>query len=324
MKNILLSSLIIILVSYFGFSQVNLPEGAKKKQPGNYDLTITLTDPYAAKEGVKGELYIPVFKEGQKAEERPLVYFIHGGTRDKTYYKSSANNFMKKWADEYGFCLVNLQNWWMLANDDPGGHDDTKRAANLLSHELTENGIGRKDAVYLTGFSAGGLAAVYTIMGSFPDPLEMKSYESNNYPLKDYFFEYAGFASMKGNFYAYDILPNGFVDPGDQKEYYQIFFNDKICYLTVGGANEAARVKVQAPEAKQILGDYFGLPVIYKEFPNEGHSFTLANWTPFWEMVEEKLAKEKQPKPSVEELKEKYKWFKDYYRFLETGELPQD
>ncbi len=271
-------------------SQSILPDAVIKKSPGRYDVNVTITNAsYAINEPVRAFLYIPPFSNGMASSDRPLIVFYHGSTRDKTFYKTSVQQMIQK-ADQDQFTLLSVQNWWMLSGDHTEATDDSRRAANTIINSLIQNGVVRADAVYACGFSAGGFTALVTVLNSIDDPM-MHEQLIQSGSFSEEVCNYAGLASFKGNFYENVVriaIPVG-QETFSYPDYYQKIFPDKLVFLTVGGKQDAARVIEQAPRARDFLKDYLGLPVMYLEFPNEGHSLTDANWKAFWDNVKKRL-----------------------------------
>jgi hypothetical protein len=283
-----LQAVLMALLFLLICSQVNafeLPSGAKKGQPGSYDISIPFGKYRDAKDGVRILLYIPQFKNSS-SKNRPTVVFYHGSTRDRQYYRTGVSYMIQR-ANAYGFTLLSVQNWWAFT-DYTESIIDSRAATNILLWKLVEEGVIRKDAVYTSGFSGGGLAAMMVVHNSLDEPgLEREK--------PAYQFPYAGFASIKGNFYAgigtFVMNPLIDLDGDGQQKHYRKMYKNKIVYITVGGAHDAARVQKQAPEARDFFRDYLGLgdQVIYKQFAQEGHNFPETNWKPFWDLVEKEL-----------------------------------
>lgn len=280
----LISILLIPFNHVLQAQSVNIPKAALEGKSGSYDLQVKYKEFQAAKSGVRGLLFIPEFKK-DRASSRPLVIFFHGNTKNRNYYKSSVKNMIDR-AKRDGFSLLSLQNWWSFTGYTDSA-EDSRKAANIISWELADAGAIQKDAVYLTGFSAGGLVALLTLHNS----LEESGVMIRKKPVE--YYPYAGVGSFKGNFYmgigTFQINIMIDPDPAIFKKHYQKQYSDKTIYLTVGGKRDAKRVQKQAPEAYDFFHNYLGLNVVFKKFPKEPHNMPASNWKPFWKLVEDKL-----------------------------------
>ncbi len=295
---------------------VALPPGLEAGQPGSYDLA--LYSPHF--DNLKGAplramFFIPPGLTKPRLRERPLVIFYHGHTSNPNYYRTDVA-YMTARATRDSFALLSVQNLWPLHANNAGTIMDVRFGTNLLLRRLEALGLFNNEAVYTTGFSSGGFVAWLVCMDSL-DPLldkkfrekQLEYYRDNEFEgnLPDDFdfekryynwkpkhvieYPYAGFASFKGNYYEGTFGLNILVDGYglDYKKHYPLIYGDRIGYITVGGANDAPRVQVQAPQLREFMENYLGIKVVYKQFPAEGHSLTEENWKHFWELVEDKL-----------------------------------
>lgn len=290
-----------------------LQDGLLRGESGSYLVTVR-SEIFQTTKEVQMEVFIP--RSIKDSASTPVIVFYHGNTTDKNYFRTGVADLKKK-AETHRFLLISPQQWWSLSGGDVVGCDDSRQAVNLLLNTLKTKGLFDPDQVYATGFSAGGLAAFLTVMNSIDhfknadfaatvtqwtrdgfqasgDPFPA-DFDPHTYHYKDYGkielneYDYRGFASFKGNFYnGYMILP---LEVEDAKAHYRTVFNGRLAFICVGGKNEAARVKTQAPEMRDFARDELGLTVLYKEYPSEGHYLSQENWNDFWKEVERRAAK---------------------------------
>ncbi|MCB1175774.1 MAG: hypothetical protein KDK39_19520 [Leptospiraceae bacterium] len=264
-----------------------IPAGLQQGASGRYDFLIQIPEARDARAGVRAMVYVPRLPAGQKAKERPVIVFFHGSTRDRTYYSKKVD-YMTRRADRDGFILISVQNWWSFT-DYTESIRDSRRAVNSLLWRLADESLIKGNAVYATGFSAGGLVALMTVHNSLPESGVVARQKPYDY------YPYAGAASFKGNFYQGigTFVLNPLIDPEPAvlQAHYRRQYAGKLLYLTVGGPKDAARVQKQALEARDFLQNYLGLEVVYRSFPAEGHSLSESNWQPFWQLVVSRLAR---------------------------------
>lgn len=276
---------------------VSIPSGLQEGKSGQYDLAVRFSGYSQAPGAVQLMVYVP---EGVAGKDRPVVVFYHGNTRDRNYYRDSVA-YMTARADKYKFVLVSAQNWWSLGNGDVRGANDSRLAVNLVLNELKDEDIFDPERAYLVGFSAGGYVAVLSFLNSlnqFGDQaISLYSYEfeiDEDDVIRHYYsqvggldmnlFDYAGFASFKGNYYEGYVDMNPFVE--EYQETWNRLVRSKILFFAVG-ENDVPRVKQQAPQAADFFRMYAKVEPIYKVYPGEGHVLSEANWNDFWKLVEE-------------------------------------
>jgi len=259
-----------------------VPRAALQGKSGTYDMQTNIYDKLARGK-IRALLYIP---SGVDFKKRPLIVFFHGATGSMNYYSKNVE-FYKKRARTYKFSLLSMQNAYGYARTSSRETGDAiehsiNASAEIISSLIKKRAI-RDDATYATGFSAGGYVALLAAIKK-PDI-------------------YAGFGSFKGNFYdpgffygetsmnagiGAGIYLGDEYEPGMTRLKKSV--KNHLAYICIGGVKDAKRVQSQAPEAKMFLETYFsGMKIVYKKFPNEGHTFTQADWTPFWKLVEQRL-----------------------------------
>ena len=284
------NTIISILILLFNFPAIwsedfTLPSELVNSVPGKYDLLVKVPEARDAQSGVRAMVYLPKITEEQSLNKLPVIVFFHGNTKDKNYYKNQVS-YMTKKAGRDKFILLSVQNWWCFT-DLTESIRDSRRATNYLLWQLADAGLIRSDAVYTTGFSAGGLAALMTLHNSLQetDIVERKK------PFD--FYPYAGAASFKGNFYLGlgTFVINPIIDPETEiiHRHYQSQYKNKLIFFTVGGKKDAPRVQDQAPEGKVFFEDYLGVSIVYKEYPNEAHNLSEKNWQDFWNLVQQRM-----------------------------------
>ncbi len=275
---------------------VSIPSGLKDARPGTYDLTVRYSGYDQAPGAVKAMVYVP---EGVVGEDRPVIVFFHGNTRDRKYYRDSVA-YMTARADKYKFTLISVQNWWSLGNGDVRGANDSRRAVNLILNQLKDEDLFDPEKAYPIGFSAGGYVAVLAFLNSlnqFEDQsISLYSYEfeideddvvahyySQVGGLEMNLYDYAGFASFKGNYYEGYVDMNPFVE--EYQDRWNMLVREKTLFFAVG-ENDVPRVKQQAPQAADFFRMYAKVEPVYKVYPGEGHNLSEANWNDFWKLVE--------------------------------------
>lgn len=270
---LILSVCLVVTVNALAAHSVNgISESVKTLKAGRHSVSVKLENPLFAKAGVEGTLIIPNGLTGAA----PVVVFFHGNSRDKKLHKKAAD-FLVKGAAAKGAILLSVQNWWSLSGDHVEGFDDSRRATNLLLHELVAAGVAQPNKVFLSGFSAGGFTALASFIQSIHYNEMMGDKDAN-------YFDYAGVISMKGNFYPQFFMPDPMLDPDQRRASYAELTGSKKVILTVGGKKDAPRVQKQAPECRDFLRDW-GVQVDYHEFPNEGHAPDKSNLALLWKMV---------------------------------------
>jgi acetyl esterase/lipase len=228
---------------------------------------------FAGADGVRALLFIPATVKPAELAAAPIVVFYHGNSKDKTLYKS-AGNVLHKYASDKKFLVLSVQNWWPLSGNMVEAAEDSRQATNLILTRLAEKKVGDTNQVFVTGFSAGGLTALLTFVQSIDGSVPGDRNKM--------FFNYAGMASFKGNFYGQYFMPNPMLSPDQRKTEYARLTQGKAVILTVGGKKDAPRVQQQQPEAKQFLEGQLGITVTYQEFPNQGHSLDKDNLELLW------------------------------------------
>ncbi|EKD93214.1 MAG: hypothetical protein ACD_28C00204G0006 [uncultured bacterium] len=243
-----------------------LDESILDVTPGDYILTSNFKGQYSP-EGVESLLHIP---EGLDVSQPiPLIVYYHGTTSD--FYAYQSIDSLKSWAQQDHFMVLSVQNLWGLdwENRDTATaiYESTLGAYNILT-TLIKYGVVNPNIVFSTGFSGGGLVA---LCGGLASP-EL----------------FAGVGDFKGNFYE-DVVPL-FEDEFVIKEVaYPGLLGKSVptdlnVYLSMGGENEADRVKTQAPQANDYL-ETKGIPHTFFEYPAEGHSLEKTNFDDFWDTV---------------------------------------
>lgn len=231
---------------------------------------------FAGADGVRALLFIPATVTPADLPSAPIVVFYHGNSKDKKLYKNGGN-VLHKAATDKKFLVLSVQNWWPLSGNMVEAAEDSRQATNLILTRLAEKKIGDTNRVYVTGFSAGGLTALLTFVQSIDG--------STPGDRNTMFFNYAGMASFKGNFYGQYFMPNPMLSPDQRKAEYARLTQGKAIILTVGGKKDAPRVQQQQPEARQFLQDQLGIAVSYHEFPAQGHSLDKDNLELLWKAM---------------------------------------
>ncbi|MBN8222397.1 MAG: hypothetical protein J0L53_15855 [Spirochaetes bacterium] len=231
---------------------------------------------FAGADGVRALLFIPATVSPADLPSAPIVVFYHGNSKDKKFYKNGGN-VLHKAATDKKFLVLSVQNWWPLSGNMVEAAEDSRQATNLILTRLAEKKIGDTNRVYVTGFSAGGLTALLTFAQSI-DP---------NVPgeREKIYFNYAGMASFKGNFYGQYFMPDPRMSPDERRAHYAKLTQGKVVILTVGGKKDAPRVQQQQPEARQFLQDQLGITVSYHEFSAQGHSLDADNLALLWQAM---------------------------------------
>ena len=283
---------------------VDIPSGAKSLKPGRYTAIIKLDRPRAAVEGVEADIIVPP----GVSSPAPAVVFIHGNARNKQFYKT-AGNFLIGPAAVRKAVVISIQNWWPLSGDKLEATEDTRRALNLLVHKLVNAGALQGNKVYLSGFSAGGLAALSTFLQSI-DHFANAAYKqkfltsmaalikaSKKEP-EDYFynfrnpgkeasfFPYAGIMYIKGNFYNkyFSFANDPILNAEETRKHYATLTWDKKIVLTVGGDKEAKDVVKEVPACRAFLKG-LGMRLDYHEFGDEGHDIDKSSIELLWQMM---------------------------------------
>ncbi|MBV6493199.1 MAG: hypothetical protein LDLANPLL_01214 [Turneriella sp.] len=274
----------VLAIVYLGFfsiplhaSDVIFPKTLGEGKPGKYEIHATSEFmAYAGKGGVRALLYIPPTIPKANLSTSPIVVFFHGNSKNKNTYKSAADVFYR-YAQNKKFLVLSVQNWWPLSGDMVEAAEDSRQATNLILNRLAQIQIGDTKRVFVTGFSAGGLTALLTFIKSIDNSVEGEK--------ELIFFNYAGMASFKGNFYPQFLEPMTTLDPSAFIAYFTRLMKGKAVILTVGGKKDAPRVQKQQPEARQVLLEQYGITAIFKEFPTEGHVLTPANLDLLWQAM---------------------------------------
>jgi predicted esterase len=258
-------------------ADVLFPKALDDLKPGTHEIQARSESfRFAGQDGVRALLYIPATVKAAEVGSAPIVVFYHGNSKDKKLYRS-AGNVLHKSAAAKKFLILSVQNWWPLSGNMVEAAEDSRQGTNLILTRLAEKKVGDANQVYATGFSAGGLTAllvfVQSIDGNIPGDREK------------IFFNYAGMASFKGNFYGQYFMPNPMLSPDQRKAEYARLTQGKAIILTVGGKKDAPRVQQQAPEAKEFLEGMLGIKVTYQEFPNQGHSLDQDNLELLWQAM---------------------------------------
>ncbi len=231
---------------------------------------------FAGADGVRALLFIPATVTPAELASAPIVVFYHGNSKDKKLYKN-AGNVLHKAATDKKFLVLSVQNWWPLSGNMVEAAEDSRQGTNLILTRLAEKKVGDTNKVFVTGFSAGGLTALLTFVQSIDPGIPGER--------DKIFFNYAGMASFKGNFYGQYFMPNPMLSPEQRKAEYARLTQGKAVILTVGGKKDAPRVQEQQPEAKQFLEGQLGITVTYHEFPNQGHSLDKDNLELLWQAM---------------------------------------
>ncbi|MCB1137241.1 MAG: hypothetical protein KDK23_00740 [Leptospiraceae bacterium] len=299
---LLLSALVSFLLS-ISVSQaqsVEIPAGLQQGKPGTYDLLVQYSEFNEAKSGVRIMVYVPGSVPASDLSDRPAIVFFHGNTKQRNYYRDSVG-YMTSRAEQYGFLLLSVQNWWSLGSGDVQGADDSRRATNLVLHRLKKHSLFDPERVFPVGFSAGGFTANLVFVKSLnqfeEDSISLYAEQmeevSEDEVVEHYYrftgglemnlFDYAGFGSFKGNYYQGYVQMNPFVE--DSQKTWNRLLRDKVLYIAVGEL-DVERVKKQAPEMADFIRMYAKVEPFFKIYPGEGHALTEANWKDFWALVE--------------------------------------
>lgn len=298
------TSVLILTLIALGFAHapiqaqsVSIPSPLKNGKPGEYDLTVNFSGYSQAPGSVKVMVFIPV---GVAGKDTPVLVFFHGNTRDRGYYRDSVD-YMKNRAQKFGFILISAQNWWSLGNGDVRGANDSRMAVNLILNNLKDDDMFDPDRVYPIGFSAGGYVAVLAFVNSlnqfddqsialYAEQMDgvdedevVKHYYSQAGGVEMNLFDYAGFASFKGNYYEGYVDMNPFVE--EYQEGWNRLVRDKVLFIAVG-EKDVPRVRQQAPMAADFFRMYAKVEPVFKIYPGEGHNLTEANWNDFWTLVD--------------------------------------
>ncbi len=283
---------------------VEIPGGAKSLKPGRYTAIVKLDRPRAAKEGVEADIIVPA----GLSSPAPVIVFIHGNARNKDFYKSAAN-FLLAPAAVRKAVVITIQNWWPLSGDKLEATEDTRRALNLLIHKLVDAGAIQGKHVYLSGFSAGGLAALATFLQS-TDHFRNEAYKNkfitswaalikaSKKDPEDYFYNfrnpgkeagfypYAGVVFIKGNFYNkfFSFVNDPILNADETRKHYAALTWDKKIILTVGGDKEAKDVVKEVPACRAFLKN-LGMRLDYHEFGDEGHNIDKSSVELLWQMM---------------------------------------
>lgn len=283
----------------------DLPPGVRAFKAGRYELSVKLEDAKHAKEGIFGELVIPPGVTGPV----PAIVFVHGNSRNKNYYKSAAN-FLVQPAAQKKIIMLSVQNWWPLSGDHLDGTEESRRAVNIFVNRLAKAGIIQKDKVFLSGFSAGGLVIVSAFLHSI-DHMQFEPYkqklattmagaiEASKKTVDEYyysvlnpgkdagFFPYAGFISIKGNFYNKYFPADPLLNSEDRRKLTGPWTWDKKIVLTVGGDREAKDVRVEVPLLREYLKREWGAKLDYHEYGDGVHDIEKSDQDLLWSMVTE-------------------------------------
>lgn len=281
----------------------DLPPGVRAHKAGRYELSVKLDDAKHAKEGILGELIIPPGVTGPV----PAIVFVHGNTRLKKYYKTAAN-FLVQPAALKKTIILSVQNWWPLSGDHLEGTEESRRGVNILVNRLANAGIIQKDKVFLSGFSAGGLVIVSAFLHGI-DQLQFEPYkqklattmasaiDASKKTVEEYyytvlnpgkeagFFPYAGFISIKGNFYNKYFPADPLMAGEDRRKFTGPFTWDKKIVLTVGGDREAKDVKLEVPALREYLKREWGAKLDYHEYGDGVHDIEKTDQDLLWSMV---------------------------------------
>ncbi len=281
----------------------DLPPGVRTHKAGRYELSVKLEDAKYAKEGISGELVIPAGLTGPV----PAVVFVHGNSRSKKYYKSAAN-FLLPPAAQKKIIVLSVQNWWPLSGDHLEGTEESRRAVNIFVNRLASAGVIQKDKVFLSGFSAGGLVIVSAFLNSI-DQLQFEPYkqkfaatmasaiEASKKTAEDYyytvlnpgkeagFFPYAGFISIKGNFYTKYFPADPLITGEERRKLTGPLTLDKKIVLTVGGERDAKDVKLEVPALREYLKREWGAKLDYHEYGDGVHDIEKSDQDLLWSMV---------------------------------------
>lgn len=283
---------------------VDIPGGAKSLKPGRYTAIVKLDRPRAAKDGVEADIIVPA----GVSSPAPAIVFIHGNARNKDFYKTAAN-FLVAPAAVRKAVVITIQNWWPLSGDKLEATEDTRRALNILIHRLVDAGAIQGNRVYLSGFSAGGLAALATFLQSI-DHFRNEAYKqkfltswaslikaSRKDPDDFYynfrnpgkeagFYPYAGIMYIKGNFYNkfFSFVNDPIMNAEETRKHYAVLTADKKIILTVGGDKEAKDVVKEVPACRGFLKN-LGMRLDYHEFGDEGHNIDKSSVELLWQMM---------------------------------------
>lgn len=281
----------------------DLPAGVRAHRAGRYDLAVKFENTPYAKEGIEGELVMPPGVTGPV----PAIVFVHGNSRDKKFYKRAAN-FLVPPAAQKKIIVLSVQNWWPLSGDHLEGTEETRRAVNIMVNRLASAGIVQRDKVFLSGFSAGGLVVVTTFLQSI-DQMKFEAYrqkfaaakaseiEASKMTADDYyhkvlnpgkeagFYPYAGFMSIKGNFYNKYFPDDPVITADERRKFTGPFTADKKIVLSVGGDGEAKDVRFEVPALREYLKREWGAKLDYHEFGDGVHDIEKTDQDLLWSMV---------------------------------------
>ncbi|MBS0617072.1 MAG: hypothetical protein JSR44_02735 [Spirochaetes bacterium] len=284
-------------------AEIYFPAGVREFKTGRYTLTAAVPKPNRIHEEIEAELYIPPRISGPV----PLVVFIHGNARNKNYYKSAAN-FLITVAPAKRAMILSVQNWWPLSGDHLDAVEDTRRATNIFVNRLAAGGIVTPGQVYLSGFSAGGIAVIstffqsvdllrdaefrkkYTEANQAKFEAEKKSADEYYYyvdnPGKEAaFYPYAGVISIKGNFYAKYFKFDSLLTGEERRKITAPFIYDKKVVLTVGGDREAKDVVLEVPICRDFIRYVWGAKYDYHEYGDDVHDITKSDQDHLWAML---------------------------------------
>jgi hypothetical protein len=283
----------------------DIPAAVRARKPGRHELVTKLENAKYAKDGVEAELIIPSGISGPA----PMVVFIHGNARNLKYYKIAANFFVPE-AAQRKVLILSVQNWWPLSGDHLEATEETRYGTNILVNQLVQAGVVKPDKVFLSGFSAGGLAIVATFLESidcyknetyrekFIKATAQQAQQANKSPEELYynvlnpgraagFFSYAGFLSIKGNFYTKYFKLDSIITAEERRKMLEGFFASRRIVLTVGGDHEAKDVKWEVPILRDFLKTQWGAKLDYHEYGDQGHDIYKSDQQFLWEMLEE-------------------------------------
>ena len=306
-----MKKLILFLLSSTILLGLNVPNKLKQGKPGKYTLKFKDSVFAYARSGVEGMYYIPRRKSKAKPSKLPnLIVFYHGNTRNKRAYRKIPRLMLRE-ASKKGFHILSVQNWWSLSKGYVQAAEESRIATNAMLSAIKKYKVFNEKMVITTGFSAGGLTALLVCLNSLDsskDPAFLaqyqKAYTSGGTELpsgktikqvyyeqmggQNYIFDYAGFASFKGNYYEGYIMLTPFIaDSEKMKQHYKALFQNKIALLLVGGRRDAKRVQKQQPQAYNFIKERMGISnAIFKKYPRERHNLSRKNWNDFYKLIE--------------------------------------
>ncbi len=226
--------------------------------PGTYDLS--MTPPLAqglSDKPVRALLYIPT--NGAPVTQRHLLVFFHGSsTKEQEYITGAGTQAMTAFANERGINLLAIQNF-VAPNGVVLYERERSHAAAAMVEYFLKIGLVRRTHVYVSGFSAGGYAALFSL-GFRPDL-------------------YRGFISFHGNIDMDSFDSGRFARHSwcsKLPDISAINHGQHAAALFIEGGKDTPRVKSQyleyLPQIKPMI-KFFE----HSLFPNEGHAVYKAD-----------------------------------------------